>query len=141
VPKGKLDGAKGRQSVDEYIASCPARMRGELRKVRGAIRAVAPGAVETTSYFDLPGFSYPGYDYNGMFAWFGLRKSSIILSVRPPTVEDHRRELANYSTTKAIVRFPSDRPVPLPLVQQLVRASLEIMRRKPPRSGPKRRPA
>jgi hypothetical protein len=89
---------------------------------------VAPGAVETTSSFDRPGFSSPGYDYNGLFAGFGFRNSSFLLSLRPPTVQDHRAELQRSPTTKAIVRFPRDEEVLLALVKKLVTASLAIMR-------------
>ncbi len=131
MAKRKLDGEEGRRSVDAYIARCPAEVRRELQRVRAAIRSVAPGAIETTSYFDLPGFSYPGYDYNGMFVWFGLRSQAIILCLRPPTVEDHLPELRGYATTKSIVRFPAAKPLPLPLVRKLVRASLATMKVRP----------
>jgi hypothetical protein len=55
--------------VDEYIARCPKQAQGDLAKVRAAIRAAAPGATERTDYFQMPGYSHPGFDYyDGMFA-------------------------------------------------------------------------
>ena len=36
-----------------------------LKKIRLAIREAAPGATERTDYFQLPGYSYEGYDYDG----------------------------------------------------------------------------
>ena len=72
----------GTSEVDEYIASCPKEAQGNLAKIRAAIRATAPGATERTDYFQMPGYSYPGYDYDGMFAWFSFRKSYIRLHVR-----------------------------------------------------------
>ena len=71
------------RAVDHYIASCPKRVQGKLKEVRSAIREVAPDAPETTSYFEMPGYFYAGYDYNGMFAWFGLQKSHIGLYLQP----------------------------------------------------------
>ena len=51
---------KGTRSVDEHIAACPKEVRSSLRQLRSAIREVAPDSRETTSYFDMPGYFYPG---------------------------------------------------------------------------------
>jgi hypothetical protein len=69
----------GTSEVDKYIARCPKEAQGNLAKIRSAIRATTPGATERTDYFQMPGYSYPGYDYDGMFAWFSFRKSYIRL--------------------------------------------------------------
>jgi uncharacterized protein YdhG (YjbR/CyaY superfamily) len=50
--------------------------------------------------------------------------------VRPPVIEDHAKELAGYPTTKAIVSFPIEKPIPMTLVKNLVKASLKVMRDK-----------
>ena len=114
--------------VDEYIARCPKETQGDLAKVRAAIRAAAPGATERTDYFQMPGYSYPGFDYDGMFAWFSFKKPHIRLHVRPPVIQEHRNELAGYATTKALVSFPIGKPVPMTLVKRLVKASLKAMK-------------
>jgi uncharacterized protein YdhG (YjbR/CyaY superfamily) len=101
--------------VDEYIAT---------------IRAAAPGATERTDYFQMPGYSYPGFVYDGMFVWFSFKKSYIRLHVRPPVIQEHKRELADYATTKAIVSFPIGKRVPITLVKKLVKASLKKMKDK-----------
>jgi uncharacterized protein YdhG (YjbR/CyaY superfamily) len=117
--------------VDEYIAKCPKEARGDLAKVRAAIRAAAPGATERTDYFQMPGYSYPGIDYyDGMFAWFSFKKPHIRLHVPPSVIQEHRKELAGYASTKAIVSFPNGKPVPMTLVKKLVRASLKAMKDK-----------
>ena len=114
--------------VDEYIARCPKEAQGDLAKVRAAIRAAAPGATERTDYFQMPGYSYPGFDYDGMFVWFSFKEPHIRLHVRPPVIQEHRKELAGYATTKAIVSFPKGKPVPVTLVKKLVRASVKAMK-------------
>ncbi|MGH2639741.1 MAG: iron chaperone [Rhabdochlamydiaceae bacterium] len=124
------------KEVDAYIAGCPKDFQGKLRMIRAAIREAAPGARETTSYFHMPGYFYPGYDYNGMFAWFGLKKSHLALLLRPPTINDHKKELAGYGTTKSAVHFPLDQEVPVPLVRKLVKASIKIMKDKPKEATP-----
>lgn len=69
--------------VGEYIAECPKQAQSFLRAMRAAIREVAPDSIETLSYFDMPGYSYEGYDYNGMFAWFSFKPPFVRLHVRP----------------------------------------------------------
>jgi uncharacterized protein YdhG (YjbR/CyaY superfamily) len=127
----RIPSVSGSREVDAYIAGCPRSVRDKLKEIREAIREVAPGASETTSYFQMPGYYYPGYDYNGMFVWFGLQKSHISLLLRPPTIQEHQKELAKYATTKAAVHLPLDGEVPIPLVKRLVRASLKVMKDKP----------
>ena len=115
--------------VDEYIAACPREVQGKLKKIRAAIRGVALGSTETVSYFQIPGYSYEGYDYHGMFAWFSFKKPDVVrLHLRPPVIEEHKKELAGYATTKAIVSLPVDKEVPIALVKKLVKASLKAMK-------------
>src|SRR5271168_2280662 len=116
------------REVDEYIARCPKEARGNLAKIRAAIRAAAPGAAERTDYFQMPGYSYPGFDYDGMFAWFSFKKQHVRLHVRPPVMQEYRKELADYPVTKAIVSFPTGRPIPTTLVKKLVKESLKAMK-------------
>jgi uncharacterized protein YdhG (YjbR/CyaY superfamily) len=116
--------------VGEYIARCPKKARGELAKIRAAVRAAAPGATERTDYFQMPGYSYPGFDYDGMFVWFSFKTPNLRLHVRPPVIQEHGKELASYATTKAIVSFPMGKAVPVTLVKKLVTASLKVMKDK-----------
>jgi uncharacterized protein YdhG (YjbR/CyaY superfamily) len=78
----------------------------------------------------MPGYSYPGFDYDGMFVWFSFKKPFVRLHVRPPVIQQHSTELADYLTMKAIVSFPMDSRIPVILVKKLVKASLKIMRDK-----------
>jgi uncharacterized protein YdhG (YjbR/CyaY superfamily) len=122
----------GAISVDEYIASAPKQLQDKLREIRATIRKAAPGATERTDYFQMPGYSYDGegYDYDGMFAWFSFKKPYIRLHVRPPVIQDHKKELAGCVTTRAIVSFPTDRTISTALVKKLVQASVRVMKDK-----------
>ena len=117
--------------LDEYIARCPKEAQGDLAKVRAAIQAAAPGAIERTDYFQIPGYSNPRVDYyDGMFAWFSFKKPHVRLHVPPSVIQEHRKKLAGYPTTKAIISLPKGKPVPMTLVKKLVRASLKAMKDK-----------
>lgn len=118
------------KNVGEYIAQCPKESQVALRRVRATIREAAPDATERTDYFQMPGFSYEGYDYDGMFVWFSFKKPYVRLHVRPPVIQEHKKELKGYLTTKAIVSFPLKEKIPIPLVKKLVKASLRVMKDK-----------
>jgi uncharacterized protein YdhG (YjbR/CyaY superfamily) len=118
------------KDVDTYIASAPEEAHSKLKEIRAVIREVAPDATERTDYFQIPGYSYEGYDYNGMFVWFSFKKSYVCLHVRPPVIKEHKTDLAGYTTTKAIVSFPINKKIPMALVKKLVKASLKVMKEK-----------
>jgi uncharacterized protein YdhG (YjbR/CyaY superfamily) len=100
-------------------------------KIRAAIRAAAPGATERTDYFNWPGYSDPKISYyDGMFTWFSFKNPHVRLHVPPPVIQNHRKELAGYATTKAVVFFPLGTRIPLTLVKKLVKASIKAMKEK-----------
>lgn len=107
------------KDVDAYISRAPKEVRGKLREVRTAIREAAPSASESISY------GIPYYDYKGRLAWFGLSKTHIGLYLRPPVIDEHKKELAEYGTTKSAVHLPLDRKLPLALIKKLVKARMK----------------
>jgi uncharacterized protein YdhG (YjbR/CyaY superfamily) len=94
-------------------------VRDKLEEVRAAIREVAPTAAESISY------QMPYYDYKGRLAWFGLHTGHIGLYVRPPVIEEHKKDLAGYVTTKSAVHLPLDKKIPASLVKKLVKAGMK----------------
>jgi uncharacterized protein YdhG (YjbR/CyaY superfamily) len=118
------------KDVEEYIEKCPNEAQDKLRKIRAAIWEVAPDSAERTDYFQIPGYSYEGYDYDGMFVWFSFKKPNVRLHVRPPVIQEHKKELVGYATTKSIISFPVDKEIPITLVKKLVKASINVMKDK-----------
>lgn len=112
--------AREPKDVDEYIAAAPPGARAKLERMRKAIREAAPGAAEGISY------KIPFYSLKGQLAWFGLQSRHIGLYLHPPVIQDHRKELAGFVTTKSAVHIPLDGPVPVGLVKKLVKARLRI---------------
>jgi uncharacterized protein YdhG (YjbR/CyaY superfamily) len=115
-------------SVDEYIAKCPSETQTKLRKIRTYIQKAAPNAIERTDYFGIPGYSYKNYDYDGMFVWFSFKEPYLRLHIRPPVIQQHKKELSGYKTTKSIVSFPLDKELPKDLIKKLVIASIKVMK-------------
>ena len=110
---------KATKSVDAYISAAPREVQGRLRELRAVIRGLAPTAVESISY------GMPYYSYGGRLIYFGLAKEHIGLYVPTPVIEEHKNELAGYEVTKATVRLPMDKPLPVILIRKLVRARMK----------------
>ena len=113
------------ESVDDYISAAPKEVQGKLKEVRAAIRDVAPTAKESISY------KMAYYNYKGRLAWFGIQRSFIGLYLRPPVIQEHRKDLAGYVTTKSAVHIPLGKKVPVALVKKLVRARMRMNEAEP----------
>ena len=103
------------ETVDEYIADFPERVQIILQQVRRAIREAAPGAEEAISY------QIPGFRLNGSLVWFAAFKDHIGFYPRASGIEAFKDELSAYEISKGTVRFPLDKPLPLDLIQEIVR--------------------
>lgn len=107
------------KSVDAYIAAAPKEVQGKLKELRAAIRKTAPTAEERISY------GMPYYGYKGRLAYFAAFKKHIGFYIPTPVIEEHKKELQNYETARATVRFPIDKPIPVALVKKLIKARMK----------------
>ena len=103
-------------SVDEYLANAPEEIRGRLKEVRKVIKSAAPRALEKISY------GMPYYGYKGRLAYFAYAKTHIGLYLTPPIIQEFKKELKDYSTSTATIRFPNAKKLPLALIKKLVKA-------------------
>lgn len=104
--------------IDTYLRGLPADARAALEKLRRAIRAAAPGAVESISY-QMPAFKYQGKAL-AYFCAFTNHCSFFPASIA--VIDGHRGELKAYSLSKGTIRFPPSKPLPAALVRKLVKA-------------------
>ena len=120
----KANGAAGQ--VRSYIAAQPARTARELRKLRAAIRSVAPGAVEAFGY-GIPGFRL----YDQPLVWYaGWTYHTSMYPMTPATRRALASEIDEYDVFKGTIRFPLSEPPPPALVKRLVKARLAELRAK-----------
>ncbi len=102
-------------SVDAYIAAAPKELQHKLTELRTAIRETAPEAVERISY------GMPYYAYKGRLVYFALSKHHIGVYIPTPVIEDHKNELAGYDISRATIRLPLDKKLPLALIKKLIK--------------------
>ena len=107
------------KNVDSYIAGCPKELQGKLEELREIIKKTAPAAEEKISY------GMPYYAYKGRLAYFQLWKEHIGLYLPTPVIQEHAKELKDYETAKATVRFPLDKKLPVALIRKLIKARMK----------------
>lgn len=101
--------------IDGYISQFPADVRAVLRDVREAIRRAVPEAEETISY------QMPAFRLHGILVYFAAWKTHI--GLYPPISGDKAVEkaIARYAGPKGNLQFPLDEPMPLDLIERIVR--------------------
>lgn len=110
--------AKPAKDVDDYLAGVPEPSRSALRKVRAAIRAAAPKAVEGISW------GMPGYKLGGFLGGFAAFKDHC--SFFPgTTLEAFREDIKGFTTTKGAIHFTPEHPLPAALIKKIVKARVK----------------
>ena len=103
------------QDIDSYISQFPADVQAVLQEVRETIRRAAPAGEETISY------PMPAFRQHGILVYFAAWKNHI--GLYPPISGDKTLEkaVARYSGPKGNLQFPLDEPMPLDLIERIVK--------------------
>ena len=101
------------QTVDEYIATFPAKTKKFLKDMRATIKRAAPGAEEAISY------NMPAFRLDGMLVWYAGYKEHIGFYPKPTVIELFKKDLAEYKLSKGAIQFPLDQPLPLDLITRI----------------------
>ncbi len=103
------------QTIDEYIASFPRDVQAILKQIRTTIKKAAPDAEEAIKY------RIPTFVLNGNLVHFAAFKSHIGFYPTPSGVEAFKQELSRYEGAKGSVQFPIEKPMPLNLIERIVK--------------------
>jgi uncharacterized protein YdhG (YjbR/CyaY superfamily) len=121
-PDAKQPGSQ----VRAYLEALPEDAREHVQQLREAIRAAAPGAVESFGY-GMPAFALGGKP----FVWYGAwKRHSSFYPVSAATRQALAAALEGYETSgKGTIRFRLGEPVPAALVKRLVKARIAELRK------------
>ena len=108
------------QSIDEYIAACPPESQAYLRQIRKLIRTLVPDAKEKISY-QMAAFERNGKNLIHFAGW----KQHVSLYPVPAGSGAFERQIAKYAGGKGTLKFPLDEPLPIKLIERVVKLHLE----------------
>jgi uncharacterized protein YdhG (YjbR/CyaY superfamily) len=105
------------QSVDDYIAAQPLHAQRVLQRVRNTIHKALPQAEEVISY------KIPAFKANGKIVIYfaGWTDHYSLYPVNERTLAAFEGDLDPYKAGKGTLRFALDEPVPVKLIERLVR--------------------
>jgi uncharacterized protein YdhG (YjbR/CyaY superfamily) len=107
------------KTIDDYLAGVPEPAHSTLQKVRAAIRsALPPAATQTISY------KIPAFRHGQVIIWFAAFANHCSLFPTARVIEMFKDDLKPYTLSKGTIQFPTDKPLPAPLVKKLVKARL-----------------
>jgi uncharacterized protein YdhG (YjbR/CyaY superfamily) len=114
------------RTIDEYLAAVPEPARGNLTKMRAAIRSVAPPeATETISY------GIPAFKHKKVLVWFAAFSTHCSLFPTAAVIQQFKDELKNLSTSKGTIHFPTSKPLPIALIKRIVKARVAQIQSQP----------
>lgn len=117
----------GRESaarIRAYIAALPPAVRREVKRIRAAVRAAAPTAVEHFSY-GIPGLRLDG---KPLVFYAGWKAHVSLYPIGASIVKANAKALAGCGTSKGTVRFALDAPPSAALLRRLVQARVRQVR-------------
>lgn len=103
------------KTVAQYIRTFPEDVQEKLESIRQTIRKAAPNAEESISY------QIPTFKLNGNLVHFAAFKNHIGFYPGSKAIVVFNRELKSYKSSKGAVQFPLDKPMPLSLIQKIVK--------------------
>jgi uncharacterized protein YdhG (YjbR/CyaY superfamily) len=103
------------ESIDAYIADFPENIQKILKTLRAAIRKAAPKAEETIKY------AMPTFTLDGNLIHFAAYQKHIGIYPVPTGVQGWDETLAPYVSGKGSLQLPLDKPLPLTLIDKIVK--------------------
>ena len=122
-------------TIDAYIKTFPADVQSILEKIRQTIRKEIAKADETISY-KIPTFKLNGRNLVYFSAW----KNHVAIYPIPSGDAAFRKKIAPHIAGKGTLRFPLDKPLPLPLIREIVKRHVKASEQRAATKSSKAKP-
>jgi len=107
-------------NIDAYIQEFPPEVAERMTALRGAIREAAPDALEKIRW------GMPTFWQKANIAHFAGHKNHIGFYPGAEAIAAFQEWLTPFKTSKGAVQLPMDAPLPLELIQDMVRFNLAL---------------
>jgi uncharacterized protein YdhG (YjbR/CyaY superfamily) len=104
------------RTVDEYLASLEPETKRAVKELRKAIKGVVPKAEEVISY-NIPALKQDGVG----LIWYAGWKEHVSLYPGSSAMIAAIKGLAPYAGGKGTIKFPSDKPLPVGMIEKIVK--------------------
>jgi uncharacterized protein YdhG (YjbR/CyaY superfamily) len=108
-------------SVEDYLATLADDRRAVVEELRRTINAAAPEATETIAY-EMPALR--SEDGRFLLSYAAYKNHYSLFPASEAVVEALGDDLTPYLAGKGTIRFPASRPIPIALVERIVKARL-----------------
>ncbi|MDD3687752.1 MAG: DUF1801 domain-containing protein [Bacteroidales bacterium] len=102
--------------VEKYISTFPEPVAKRLNNIRQLILSISPEIEESFSY-NMPSYRYAGR----VLVYFAAFKNHIGFYATPSGHEEFKNELSKYKQGKGSVQFQHLEPLPISLIESIVR--------------------
>ena len=100
-------------TIDEYISDKPKEVQDKLREFLACLREAAPGATEDIKW------GVPTLSYQRILFTIAARKDHIGFYPTPSAIRVFEKDLSRFTTSSSAIKFPLDKPLPLPLIHKI----------------------
>ena len=110
--------------IDQYIFDFPEAVQTKMQQLRKVINKAAPDAQEVISY------KIPAFKLNGILVYFAGYKNHIGFYPTSKGIEAFKEELTDYKWSKGAIQFPLDKPLPVNLIEKIVKSRVKDVNEK-----------
>ena len=113
------------ENIDDYIADFHEEVQEILQNIRKAIQKTTPESTEAIKY------AIPTFVLNGKnLVHFAAFKNHIGFYPTPTGIDSFEKALSIYKQGKGSVQFPLDEPIPIDLIEKIVKFRMEEVSKK-----------
>src|ERR1700691_1122878 len=89
---------------------------------RGRAATKGNGAAAPAEAVEAISYGIPAVKYKGVLVWFAAFSDHCSFFPTAAVIQEFKKELAGYTTSKGTIQFSAEKPLPIALVKKMVKA-------------------
>lgn len=103
------------ETIEDYIATIPPEVQERIYELHETITKAAPDATQSLKW------NMPAYSHQKILVAFKVFKHHVGFYPMESAIKAFSKELDGYSKREGSVQFPLDKPLPLSLINKMVK--------------------